>query len=90
MKLTALFRQAAPRLMWAGQVTSATGDRLYAVALTWLTLRLTGSPAAVSLVTLAGTLPFLAASVFPVRSLTATTGCAWHERPTSPKPSWSP
>src|SRR6266498_1886349 len=64
MKLTALFRQAAPRLMWAGQVTSATGDRLYAVALTWLTLRLTGSPAAVSLVTLAGTLPFLAASVF--------------------------
>jgi DHA3 family macrolide efflux protein-like MFS transporter len=63
MGLIALFRQAAPRLMWAGQLASATGDRLYAVALTWLTLRLTGSPAAVSLVTLASTLPFLATSV---------------------------
>ena len=62
MNLIALFRQAAPRLLWSGQLVSAAGDRLYAAALTWLTLRLTGSPGAVSLVTLAGTLPFLASS----------------------------
>ena len=63
MNLIGLFRQAGPRLLWSGQLTSAVGDRLYAAALIWLTLRLTGSPGAVSLVTLAGTLPFLAASV---------------------------
>jgi MFS family permease len=63
MKLTTLFRQAAPRLLWSGQVTSSTGDRLYGMALIWITLRLPGSPAAVSLVTLADTVPFLATSL---------------------------
>jgi predicted MFS family arabinose efflux permease len=63
MKLMALLRQPGPRLLWSGQVTSATGDRLYGVALIWITLRLTGSPAAVSLVTLADTLPFLVTSL---------------------------
>jgi MFS transporter, DHA3 family, macrolide efflux protein len=63
MKLTALLRKPGPRLLWFGQVTSVTGDRLYGVALIWVTLRLTGSPAAVSLVSLAGSLPFLAASL---------------------------
>jgi DHA3 family macrolide efflux protein-like MFS transporter len=63
MKLIALLRRPGPRLLWSGQVTSATGDRLYGVALIWITLRLTGSPAAVGLVTLADTLPFLATSL---------------------------
>ena len=63
MKLLALLRRPGPRLLWSGQVTSATGDRLYGVALIWITLRLTGSPAAVGLVTLADTLPFLATSL---------------------------
>jgi DHA3 family macrolide efflux protein-like MFS transporter len=39
------------------------GDRLYSVALIWITLRLTGSPGALALVTLADTLPFLAVSL---------------------------
>jgi GrpB-like predicted nucleotidyltransferase (UPF0157 family) len=63
MRITALLRRRQARLLWLGQVASVTGDRLYGVALIWITLRLTGSPAAVGLVALANTLPFLAASL---------------------------
>ena len=63
MRITALLRRRQPRLLWLGQVASVTGDRLYGVALIWITLRLTGSPAAVGLVALANTLPFLATSL---------------------------
>jgi MFS transporter, DHA3 family, macrolide efflux protein len=63
MQILALLRRKGPRLLWSGQLASLAGDRLYAVALIWVTLRLTGSPVAVSLVTLAATVPFLAASL---------------------------
>jgi MFS transporter, DHA3 family, macrolide efflux protein len=58
-----LLRQPLPRLLWAGQLASVAGDRLYAVALVWVTLTLTGSPAAVAGAMLAGGIPFLPASL---------------------------
>jgi MFS transporter, DHA3 family, macrolide efflux protein len=61
--LIGLLRRPAVRLLWWSQVGSVAGDRLYSVALVWVTLRLTGSPGAVAVVTLADTLPFLAVSV---------------------------
>jgi DHA3 family macrolide efflux protein-like MFS transporter len=61
--LIGLLGRPAPRLLWLSQVGSVAGDRLYSVALIWVTLRLTGSPGAVAVVTLADTLPFLAVSV---------------------------
>lgn len=63
MGVTPILRNRPARLMWSGQVASVTGDRLYQVALVWVTLRLSGSPAAVALVSLAETLPFLATSL---------------------------
>jgi DHA3 family macrolide efflux protein-like MFS transporter len=38
-----LLRQPASLLLWIGQVLSAAGDRLYAMAVLWLALELTGS-----------------------------------------------
>ena len=40
------------------------GDRLYSVAVVWFTVQLTGSAAAVALITLADTVPFLVVSLF--------------------------
>lgn len=51
------------RALWLGQVTSVTGDRLYGVAVAWTTLMITRSPLAVGLVSLAGSMPFLASSL---------------------------
>lgn len=47
-------------VVWASQLASTTGDRLYAVALVWVALRISGSPTDVALVSLADTAPFLA------------------------------
>jgi len=54
-----LLRRRVPALVWAGQATSAAGDRLYAVALVWVAAAATGSPSAVAAVSLAETVPFL-------------------------------
>jgi len=54
-----LLRRRIPALVWAGQATSAAGDRLYAVALVWVAAAATGSPSAVAAVSLAETVPFL-------------------------------
>jgi MFS family permease len=59
----ALLGRPTVRLLWAGQVASVAGDRLYGVALIWVTLNLTGSPVAVAVVSIANTAPFLLASV---------------------------
>lgn len=59
-----LARRPLPRLLWLGQVGSVAGDRLYSVALIWVTVRLTGSAGAVALVMLADTLQFLVVSIF--------------------------
>ena len=40
------------------------GDRLYSVAVVWFTVQLTGSAAAVAVVSLADTVPFLVVSLF--------------------------
>ena len=61
--LIGLLRRPGPRLLWLSQVGSVAGDRIYSLALSWATLRLTGSPTAVAVVTLAQILPFLAVSV---------------------------
>lgn len=61
--LIGLLRRPGPRLLWLSQVGSVAGDRIYSLALIWATLRLTGSPTAVAVVTLAQVLPFLAVSV---------------------------
>jgi MFS transporter, DHA3 family, macrolide efflux protein len=61
--LSALLRLPVPRLLWCSQVGSVAGDRLYAVALIWVTMGLTASPSAVAVVTLADTVPFLAVSL---------------------------
>jgi DHA3 family macrolide efflux protein-like MFS transporter len=57
-------RQRTFRLLWLGQVASVAGDRLYSVAVVWFTVQLTGSAAAVAVVSLADTVPFLLASLF--------------------------
>lgn len=59
-----LLRQGPPRLLWLGQVASVAGDRLYGVAVVWFTVQLTGSAAAVAVITLADTVPFLVVSLF--------------------------
>lgn len=61
--ISALLRRPVLRLLWGGQVASVAGDRLYAVALIWITLTLTGSPSAVAVVSIADTAPFLLTSV---------------------------
>jgi MFS family permease len=45
------------RLLWAGQGVSVLGDQFYVVALPWLTLRLTNSPAALGSVLVVSALP---------------------------------
>jgi len=60
--IAGLLRRRTLRLVWGGQVASVVGDRLYGVALIWITLTLTGSPSAVAVVSIADTAPFLLAS----------------------------
>ncbi len=60
--IAGLLRRPTLRLVWGGQVASVVGDRLYGVALIWTALRLTGSPSAVAVVSIADTAPFLLAS----------------------------
>lgn len=38
-----LLRQRVPVTLWIGQLTSAAGDRLYSMAMLWMSLELTGS-----------------------------------------------
>jgi DHA3 family macrolide efflux protein-like MFS transporter len=62
--IATLLRRPVPRLLWAGQVTSVAGDRLYAIALIWVALQLTGGAGGVAIVSAAATVPFLLASLF--------------------------
>lgn len=56
MRYLALLRRPVPLLLWLGQVTSMAGDRLYAMALLWLTLEVTGSTTTTALVAVAESL----------------------------------
>lgn len=58
-----MLKDRPARLVWTSQIGSVTGDRLYAVALVWVTLQLTGSPMAVAAVSIADTAPFLVTGV---------------------------
>jgi MFS transporter, DHA3 family, macrolide efflux protein len=59
----ALLKRPIPRLIWLGETVSVAGDRLYAVALIWLTVQLSHTPAVVAAMSLATTVPYLATSL---------------------------
>jgi MFS family permease len=52
-----LLRAGAFRWMWAGESVSMLGDRVYGVALAWLTLTISGSPLTLGSVLIAGAVP---------------------------------
>ncbi len=54
-----LFRNRNYTLIYAGQLCSAVGDQLYAIAILWLTYRLAGSATAMALVGAAEYAPYL-------------------------------
>jgi MFS transporter, DHA3 family, macrolide efflux protein len=54
-----LLRQPVPRAIWVGQLLSATGDKLYGMAVLWLVLQLTGSAALMAMVSLAESIPYV-------------------------------
>lgn len=56
MRYLALLRRPIPLLLWIGQLTSMAGDRLYAMALLWLTLEVTGSTTTTAVVGVAESL----------------------------------
>lgn len=57
--MLSLLRNRNYTLIYCGQLFSAVGDQLYAIALLWLTYRLTGSPIAMALVGAAEYGPYL-------------------------------
>jgi len=57
--MLSLLRNRNYTLIYFGQLFSAIGDQLYAIALIWLTYRLTGSPTIMALVGAAEYLPYL-------------------------------
>lgn len=58
MRYFTLLRRPAPLLLWIGQLTSTAGDRLYAMAVLWLTLELTGSTGMMATVSLFESVPY--------------------------------
>ena len=50
-------RNAAFRLLWAGNTLSSIGDQFYFVALPWLILQLTGSSVVLGTVTMTAAIP---------------------------------
>lgn len=57
--MLSLFRNRNYALIYAGQLCSSIGDQLYAIAILWLTYRLTGSATAMALVGAAEYAPYL-------------------------------
>lgn len=55
--IKSLFRTPVFLLFWIGEVISVFGDQFYFLALPWLTLTLTGSPAALGTVLMAAAIP---------------------------------
>ena len=54
-----MLHQPVPLAIWLGQLLSVTGDRLYAMALLWLVLQLTGSAKLMAAVSAAGSVPYV-------------------------------
>ncbi len=59
MRYVQLLRRPAPLLLWLGQVASAAGDRLYALAVMWVAYQITGSTAMMGLVSLVELVPYV-------------------------------
>lgn len=59
MSYIKLLRQRLPLTLWIGQAASAAGNRLYGMAMLWLALRLTGSPAVMSATAVAESISLL-------------------------------
>jgi hypothetical protein len=59
MRVLRLLRQPAPLAVWLGQLFSVTGDKLYAMALLWLVLQLTGSAKLMATVSVAESVPYV-------------------------------
>jgi hypothetical protein len=59
MRVLRLLRQPVPLAFWLGQLSSVTGDKLYAMALLWLVLQLTGSAKLMAAVTVAQSVPYV-------------------------------
>jgi len=57
VRVLRLLRRPIPLAIWGGQVLSVTGDRLYAMAVLWLVLQLTGSAKLMAAVSLAESVP---------------------------------
>ena len=61
MRVLRLLRQPAPLALWLGQLFSVTGDKLYAMAVLWLVLQLTGSAKLTAAVSVAESVPYVLA-----------------------------
>jgi MFS family permease len=59
MRVVRLLRQPVPLAVWLGQLFSVTGDKLYAMALLWLVLQLTGSAKLMAAVSVAESVPYV-------------------------------
>lgn len=60
MRVLRLLRKPVPRALFAGQLLSVTGDKLYAMAVLWLVLQLTHSAQLMAAVSLAESVPYVA------------------------------
>jgi MFS family permease len=61
MRVLRLLRRPVPLAIWLGQLFSVTGDKLYAMALLWLVLQLTGSAKLMAAVSVAESVPYVLA-----------------------------
>jgi hypothetical protein len=61
MRVLRLLRRPVPLALWLGQLFSVTGDKLYAMALLWLVLQLTGSAKLMAAVSAAESVPYVVA-----------------------------
>jgi alkanesulfonate monooxygenase SsuD/methylene tetrahydromethanopterin reductase-like flavin-dependent oxidoreductase (luciferase family) len=61
MRVLRMLRKPVPLAIWLGQLSSVTGDKLYAMALLWLVLQLTGSAKLMAAVSVAESVPYVLA-----------------------------
>src|SRR5579875_384404 len=59
MRVLRLLRRPVPLALWLGQLCSVSGDKLYAMAVLWLVLQLTGSANLMATVSVAESVPYV-------------------------------
>jgi hypothetical protein len=72
MRVLRLLRQPVPLAIWLGLLFSVTGDKLYAMALLWLVLQLTGSAKLMAAVSVAESVPYVLAGFLGAGLITRT------------------